>query len=45
MSSTSGALDLKPFMTHRFALEQTKEALDLVASAAGETLRVVVTVE
>lgn len=41
----SGRLDLGPFVTHRFSLEQTKEALDLVESAAGDTLRVVVVVE
>jgi L-iditol 2-dehydrogenase len=38
----SGRLDLKPFVTHRFSLEQTKEALDLVNSGADRTLRVVV---
>jgi 2-desacetyl-2-hydroxyethyl bacteriochlorophyllide A dehydrogenase len=37
-----GRLDLAPFITHRFTLEQTKEALDLVRGAGGETLRVVV---
>jgi L-iditol 2-dehydrogenase len=40
-----GRLDLAPFVTHRFSLEQTKEALDLVDSATGDTLRVVVTIE
>jgi len=40
----SGGLDLAPFVTHRFGLEQTKEALDLVDQEAGKTLRVVVTV-
>ena len=41
----SGRLDLGPFITHRFSLEQTKEALDLVDNESGTTLRVVVTVE
>ena len=41
----SGRLDLRPFITHRFGLEQTKEALDLVARESGKTLRVVVSVE
>ena len=40
----SGRLDLGPFITHRFGLGQTKEALDLVDREPGRTLRVVVTV-
>jgi len=32
-------------VTHRFSLDQTKEALDLVDSAVGRTLRVVVAIE
>jgi threonine dehydrogenase-like Zn-dependent dehydrogenase len=38
----SGDLDLTPLITHRFALEQTKEALDLVDAEPGKALRVVV---
>lgn len=38
----SGSVDLRPFITHRFTLEQTKEALDLVDGAGGSSLRVVV---
>ena len=40
-----GQLDLGPFITHRFELAQTKEALDLVDKESGKTLRVVVSLE
>jgi L-iditol 2-dehydrogenase len=39
-----GRLDLKPLITHRFPLERTKEALDLVDKEPGKALRVVVNV-
>jgi 2-desacetyl-2-hydroxyethyl bacteriochlorophyllide A dehydrogenase len=39
-----GRLDLQPLITHRFPLERTKEALDLVHKEPGEALRVVVSV-
>jgi L-iditol 2-dehydrogenase len=41
----SGRLDLTPFITHRFGLEQTREAVDLVDREAGKTLRVVVSTD
>ncbi len=37
-----GGLDLKPLITHRFSLQQTKEAFDLVDAEPGKALRVVV---
>ena len=40
----SGNLDLKPLVTHRFPLERTKEALDLVDKEPGKALRVVVNI-
>ena len=40
----SGRLDLRPFVTHRFGLDQTKDALELVDREPGTSLRVVVTV-
>lgn len=40
-----GRVDLKPFVTHRFKFEQTKEALELVDKAGGSTLRVVVSMD
>ena len=40
-----GKLDLKPLVTHRFPLERTKEALDLVDKDPGRALRVVVTID
>jgi L-iditol 2-dehydrogenase len=39
-----GKLDLKPLVTHRFPLERTKEALDLVDKEPGSALRVVVNI-
>ena len=39
---SSGRLDLTPFVTHRFPLEQTKDALELVHNRAADSLRVVV---
>ncbi len=42
--AADGSLDLKPLVTHRFPLEQTKEALDLVDKEPGTALRVVVTI-
>ena len=38
----SGRLELAPFVTHRFTLDQTKEALDLVNDRGADALRVVV---
>jgi L-iditol 2-dehydrogenase len=40
----SGKFDLTSLVTHRFPLERTKEALDLVDKEPGKALRVVVTV-
>jgi L-iditol 2-dehydrogenase len=40
----SGSLDVKPLITHRYGLERTKEALDLVDKEPGKTLRVVVNI-
>lgn len=39
-----GSLDLTPLVTHRFPLERTKEALDLVDREPAKALRVVVTI-
>ena len=39
-----GRLDLQPLVTHRFPLERTKEALDLVDKEPGSALRVVVNI-
>ena len=38
----SGRLDLAPLVTHRFGLEETREALELVDREPGTALRVVV---
>jgi 2-desacetyl-2-hydroxyethyl bacteriochlorophyllide A dehydrogenase len=40
----NGKIDLHRLITHRFALAQVKDALDLVDQRSGETLRVVVNI-
>ena len=40
----TGKLDLKPLITHRFKLNETKEALDIVDKRPGEVLRAVVNI-
>jgi threonine dehydrogenase-like Zn-dependent dehydrogenase len=37
-------MDLRSLITHRFALDHVKEALDLVDQRPGDALRVVVTI-
>jgi threonine dehydrogenase-like Zn-dependent dehydrogenase len=40
----NGKMDLRSLITHRFALDHVKEALDLVDQRPGDALRVVVTI-
>jgi len=39
----SGRIDLKPLVTHRFKLDQIKEAYDLFAHQRGGVLKVAIT--
>jgi alcohol dehydrogenase len=39
----SGRIDLKPLVTHRFKLDQIKEAYDLLAHQRGGVLKVAIT--